>query len=1059
MDFFLSTLTSRSQEKDFEHFCRELAQVEICPNLLPQTGPTGGGDSKVDSETYPVSESTSLTWYSGVGRNAANERWAFAISAKKNWRPKVKSDVENILSTNRDYKIIFFMTNQAVPDKKRAEVEDLLSKQFLIDVRILDKTWILEKLFNNHRQEIAINTFNLPSDFVDEINLGPLDYRRKKRLETIETAISSQISNQEFNLLLVENAIESAILSRELELPKSDTVGRFERALKIAKQYGTSIQVKECLYQWAWTLYWWYEDKEDFQKVFMEFMENVVGSNNFFDIERLTNLWMNLYTACNGNLENETLKSCTATLLDEYERLISDTERINTSLEARANFVFVKLFLGHDPEKLFQELKITIQESSHSIDFSFNTVTKMVTELSPLLLDSETFNELFEVLISMSSSREQELASAKLLLERGKSLYDEKPYSAIQFIGRSLVRLYKSESKKLLISAMFFMASCFNRIGLQWAAYGYFINAYYLAVIDYMKFGNVSPYFLGSSESLRNLEVQFGRLANSLEWHRLYLISKELLNSAGYNIKSELIEDGDKIYDGILGTFFLKLKQSDLRKISKLPNALEVNGLEMASVALKYSLGHDDPDLLESFGNDDTAINDFMFKWFDQPANNQLPNSLIFGNEHSEQFQSNILGCTVTINSDVNFPCLELSQSILSCIEAFMSTSIVDAVMCRYPDVNITLKFVETDSYQLDVSHTDIQGNLHYNITCSNFTKETFIKSQQETKEFLFNFIVDFISKVFLFKDYEKQLEKLIVSDEALNRSIEFTSSIFVVDDLLGQHRQSLEKWIEPSFVDFPLIREKELFEKSSNIADSIEGTEAEDYQIKYGLPEDHNFESISHQNIRMGKIINISLWDQAKWKGVLFLHTPEPNTPPILAPVFSSIDYGSLIFQKWIEEIGKNDHNNKIKIGIIKGIDKNNPFHYKIVFSENIARSLPDLEKGYFMVPSRIHIMEPNNNTNLSNFIERINMTNFNYFIAPAFFNPKISNYDIEYENIIKKNKIEIKDAWEIGEDSWLSFAITIDDNPIIPSTVQNPPVIRLMNLKKNLGNNLKKS
>ncbi|RAU90890.1 hypothetical protein [Paenibacillus sp. YN15] len=857
MDFFLSTLTSRSQEKDFEHFCRELAQVEICPNLLPQTGPTGGGDSKVDSETYPVSESTSLTWYSGVGRNAANERWAFAISAKKSWRPKVKSDIENILSTNRDYKKVFFMTNQAVPDKKRAEVEDSLSKQFLIDVRILDKTWILEKLFINQRQEIAIKTFNLPSDFVDEINLGPLDYRRKNRLEAIETAISSQISKQEFNLLLVENAIESAILSRELELPKSDTVGKFERASKISKQYGTTMQVKESLYQWAWTLYWWYDDKDNFQEVFMQFMENVLGSNNFFDIERLTNLWMNLYTTCNGNLENEILKSCTAKLLDEYERLISDTKRINTSLEARANFVFVKLFLGHDPEKLFQELKITMQESSHSIDFSFNTVIKMVTELSPLLLDSETFNELFEVLISMSGSREQELASAKLLLERGKSLYDEKPYSAIQFIGRSLVRLYKSESKKLLISAMFFMASCFNRIGLQWAAYGYFINAYYLAVIDYMKFGNVSPYFLGSSESLRNLEIETGRLANSLEWHRLYLLSKELLNSSGYNIKSKLIEEGDRIYDGILGTFFLKLKQSDLSKISKLPNALEVNGLEMASVALKYSLGHIDPDLLKSFGNDDDAINDFMFKWFDQPANNQLPNSLIFGNEHFEQFQSNILGCKVTINSDVNFPCLELSQSILSCIEAFMSTSIVDAVMCRYPDVNITLKFIESDSYHLDVSHTDIQGNLHYNITCSNFTKETFIKSQQETKEFLFNFIVNFISKVFLFKDYEKQLEKLIVSDEALNRSIEFTSSIFVVDDLLGQHRLSLEKWIEPSFVDFPLIREKELFEKSPKIADSIEGTEAEDYQIKYGLPEGHNFESISHQNIQMGKIIN----------------------------------------------------------------------------------------------------------------------------------------------------------------------------------------------------------
>lgn len=38
-------------------------EVVICPNLLPQTDPTGGGDSKVDSETYPVSSEISDKWY------------------------------------------------------------------------------------------------------------------------------------------------------------------------------------------------------------------------------------------------------------------------------------------------------------------------------------------------------------------------------------------------------------------------------------------------------------------------------------------------------------------------------------------------------------------------------------------------------------------------------------------------------------------------------------------------------------------------------------------------------------------------------------------------------------------------------------------------------------------------------------------------------------------------------------------------------------------------------------------------------------------------------------
>src|SRR5437870_1765937 len=85
LDYHLNTLTARKQENDFEYFCRHLAEKELCPNLLPQTGPTGGGDSKVDAETYPVADAIALRWYQGLGREASEERWAFAFSAKEDW--------------------------------------------------------------------------------------------------------------------------------------------------------------------------------------------------------------------------------------------------------------------------------------------------------------------------------------------------------------------------------------------------------------------------------------------------------------------------------------------------------------------------------------------------------------------------------------------------------------------------------------------------------------------------------------------------------------------------------------------------------------------------------------------------------------------------------------------------------------------------------------------------------------------------------------------------------------------------------------------------------------
>lgn len=185
MDFFLETLTSKSLDKQFEEFCRHIAENEICPNLLPQTGPTGGGDSKVDSETYPVSEMVSEQWYYGYGDKAATQRWAFAISAKKEWKSKVKSDVAKIVKIDsekeRGYVKIFFMSNQYISDKKRAETEDELRSTYHIDVRILDRTWLLDKIFSNDKNiEATIKSFGLSEFFLDEVQIGERDFKRKK---------------------------------------------------------------------------------------------------------------------------------------------------------------------------------------------------------------------------------------------------------------------------------------------------------------------------------------------------------------------------------------------------------------------------------------------------------------------------------------------------------------------------------------------------------------------------------------------------------------------------------------------------------------------------------------------------------------------------------------------------------------------------------------------------------------------------------------------------------------------------------------------------------------
>ena len=52
LEYHLETLTNRNQEIEFAYFARRLSEKEICPNLRPQTGPTGGGDSKAAAKPY-----------------------------------------------------------------------------------------------------------------------------------------------------------------------------------------------------------------------------------------------------------------------------------------------------------------------------------------------------------------------------------------------------------------------------------------------------------------------------------------------------------------------------------------------------------------------------------------------------------------------------------------------------------------------------------------------------------------------------------------------------------------------------------------------------------------------------------------------------------------------------------------------------------------------------------------------------------------------------------------------------------------------------------------------
>ena len=304
--FELAQITTNQKQDEFETLCRKLAEKFITPNLIPQVGPTGGGDGKTDFETHPVSESISDRWFVPENGWDKDEKWAFAISAKKTWKSKAKGDVKKVVETKRGYTLVNFMTNQTPSSKKKKEAQDEFKKEFGVEVIIFDGEWILEKIYSNNLIDLVVDSLNLSSVYKNKTtSIGQNDASRIKVLEELEEGINNPKRYFEYDFQLVEDAIESAIVSRMLGKSKDDVEGKFDRAVRFCKKVNSSKQWIRLHYQRAWSYMNWYDDYSSFVEEYKSLKKYISNESNIVEIEycyNLFNLLIGLDASGNCNL-------------------------------------------------------------------------------------------------------------------------------------------------------------------------------------------------------------------------------------------------------------------------------------------------------------------------------------------------------------------------------------------------------------------------------------------------------------------------------------------------------------------------------------------------------------------------------------------------------------------------------------------------------------------------------------------------------------------------------------------------------------------------------------
>ena len=1055
-EYRLETLTNRKEETIFEHFARRLAEKEICPNLLPQTGPTGGGDSKVDAETYPVADALSLRWYEGVSSEAGRERWAFAFSAKKDWRSKIRSDLKKIACTGRGYAQAFFITNQFVPDKDRAKVEADLEKKHGLPVRILDRTWIVTSVFERNRLSLAIETLNLEAhEERPRKVIGPSDLERERALDELDRQIEDSARYEGVDYQLAEDCLQTALLARALERPRHEIEGRLERAERIAERLGHQQQRLRIAYNKAWTVFWWYEDFATFNRLYDDVERFAIGSKQATDLELLANCWTLLHSAVmQGRLDPSLSKldARTKTVKLELDRLAGDTIRRNNAWSARTNKLFLELTeaRGDQPrlDTILSELNAVLRDTEGLTAYPLRAFVRILTDLGGAFADSERFDELLETVVSVTENRASQGEAGRVLVERGyQKLENGKIYDAIRLFGRAQQKLAMREYRAELIAALVGCGLAYESAGLLWAARANVLAGTNQALSEYWEDGEIVPQAISCIQKLVWIELQLGRLPYVFQWMETSAILADQVYRTE-KAKRRFI-DQRSVQDRVLAILLLRVDFWQLKWLDFVPPILEKFGLEYSWMALLYGLGYEDylrrEGVIPASESEATAREVFI-QWNQEPAGEDLPRATELQQEQHVELRSSVLGCEITVRCVNNLPSIQLGETILAALESLLATSL-DAELCPFVS-ELLIEISPSDLVQELPTYEFEEGDLSPRITLrhSSDIHTQITQDYSSFQSWLQDFVIYTTVRITFISDVEAWALRLFRDEAAMGRAINFTESSIPIENILGtQPKYRLSDWEpETSNEKFPLMRYKPWNAENQAAKAVTIVAPTKSYEPGEGEPPEKilNLDKVKHKHRRVYSLINLPLWDKAKWKAAAYLFFPERDWPPYLALGFNNPEAGKSIFKGWLDLLGRVDQNEALKVSIISGIDKGYPASYKIVIGTNPQVAHNDPSSSHYVVVSRICRMDPPDSRNVNNFRERFEEFG-KYILMPAHYLSPETEPTPFFEWGLVKSEVRFRSAWEIGENDPDVVAIDEDDNPIIPQGIEDAPVL----------------
>ena len=863
----MDRLSNDMKQDQFENLTRSLALRFVTPNLIPQTGPTGGGDGKTDSETHPVADEIAEKWYVADRGCRRNEKWAIAISCREDWEEKVKKDVANIVKLNRGFTKILFFSNRLIKSRDSKGCEDVLEKKYGIPVTIFSQNWFVDRVFQDKCVNIAVKELGLSDNYVETIEVGPNDLRRKKRLDEIEEIVLKRELGDGFDTEYIDLLLETAILSRELELAPSVIRGRFVRAEESCKRYGTAPQLYEIIYQQGWTEFYWLENPLGTMGYLLKLKPLLDEEVNVTRIEKYITLYNVMENAQVSGLfdDEESLKLERNYQNELLEKLENDLSHRSSHLYLEFSLLEQQLIYGSREEdsinRVLAQMTFVLQEATSHIDIPFESLCKIVEIAGAFIDNNEVYENLIDMLSETLSKREQDITAAEVQMNRGlQNLEKGNTVQAIRHLGQCVDLFSKESTKADYVRACGFLGMAFMNQDLLYAAKVMFVKSVAMLLHDVELSGNPDHLIITILSQLCGVGLRSGRILDFL----LPLELRDIIARFNPDFEDECFWQHRGEDETLLAVRLLSGDVSE-SKYGKLPAIFERKGLQVPKDVLLFRLGY--KDLISNVFEEVIKADD---NWMETLRKRTDDDFFLFANTIADKetyLETVVKGCRIVADFKSDCQLQVYAELLLAFIESLFATATFKDFMFTTPNIHFRLRKV-TDG------QTEIIPERHKDEYVFNVNANTI--NEKEAWQAFSLFLGQLFYRNAMIPDMMKVFDDKQVSEKIMNRLAVMMTYQNDVRILYGDdYKNTLSKW--------------------ENLSDAFYAFKGND-DLSTPFEENRGKQA----EITIKSIINNPLWDKALWSGCGYIQTKSFSEPPILLLLFKDMESGKKIFEEW---------------------------------------------------------------------------------------------------------------------------------------------------------------